>query len=91
MLARNILPRLLSSSEYLEDGSSKIPGGVLHRKTTKQSNSTVMFVDPCIIVKFMKKNPTRWNSVSKFINPYLYKPQHVSGDTPPIIRSLILH
>jgi len=26
-----------------------------------------------------------------FIIPYLYKDQHVSGDTPPIIRSLKLH
>ena len=26
-----------------------------------------------------------------FIIPYLYKAQHVSGDTPPIIRSLKLH
>jgi hypothetical protein len=25
-----------------------------------------MFVDPCIIVQFIKKNPTRCNSVSKF-------------------------
>jgi len=38
-----------------------------------------------------KKNPTRCNSVSKFIIPYLYEAQHVSGDTPPIIRSLKLH
>jgi hypothetical protein len=50
-----------------------------------------MFVDPCIIVKFIKKNPTRCTSVSKFIIPYLYEAQHVSGDTPPIIRSLKLH
>jgi len=27
----------------------------------------------------------------KFIIPYLYEAQHVSGDTPPIIRSLKLH
>ena len=27
---------------------------------------TLMFVDPCIIVQFIKKNPTRCNSVSKF-------------------------
>jgi len=27
----------------------------------------------------------------KFILPYLYEAQHVSGDTPPIIRSLKLH
>ena len=26
-----------------------------------------------------------------FIIPYLYKAQHVSGDTPPVIRSLKLH
>ena len=26
-----------------------------------------------------------------FIRPYLYEAQHVSGDTPPIIRSLKLH
>jgi hypothetical protein len=25
-----------------------------------------MFADPCIIVKFIKKNPTRRNNVSKF-------------------------
>jgi hypothetical protein len=28
-----------------------------------------------------KENPTRYNSVSKFIIPYLYEAQHVSGDT----------
>ena len=39
----------------------------------------LMFVDSCIIVKFMQKNPTRCNSVSKFIIPYLYEAQHVSG------------
>ena len=47
-----------------------------------------MFVDPCIIIKFVEKNPTRCNSVWKFIISYLYEAQHVSGDTPPIIRSL---
>jgi hypothetical protein len=40
---------------------------------------------------FIQKNPTRCNSVSKFIIAYLYEAQHVSGDTPPIIRSLNLH
>ena len=39
-----------------------------------------------------KENPTRCNNVSKcFIIPYLYEAQHVSGNTPPIIRSLKLH
>jgi hypothetical protein len=50
-----------------------------------------MFVDPCIIVKFINKKPTRCNSVSKFIIPYLYEAQHVSGEKAPIIRSLKLH
>jgi len=36
------------------------------------------------------KNPTRYNSLSNFIIPYLYEAQHVSCDTPPIIRSLKL-
>jgi hypothetical protein len=26
-----------------------------------------------------------------FVFPYLYEAQHVSGDTPPIIRNLKLH
>jgi hypothetical protein len=43
------------------------------------------------LLLFIKKNPTRCNSVSKFIIPYLYEAQHISGDTPPIIRSLKLH
>jgi len=47
--------------------------------------------DPCIIVKFIKKNPTRCSSVSEFIIPYFYEAQRVSGYTPSIIRSLKLH
>jgi len=39
----------------------------------------------------MKKNPTRCNNVSTFYYSYLHEAQHVSGDTPPIIRSLKLH
>jgi hypothetical protein len=41
-------------------------------------------------MQFVRKNSTRCNSVSKYIIPYLYEAQHVSGDTPPIIRSLKL-
>jgi hypothetical protein len=52
---------------------------------------TLTFGDPCIIVKFIKKNPTRYNNVSNFIISYLYEAQHVSGDTPSIIRSPKLH
>jgi len=53
-----------------------------------------MFVHPCILVQFIKKNPKIQNDATvyqNFIIPYLYKAQHVSGDTPPIIRSLKLH
>jgi hypothetical protein len=53
-----------------------------------------MFMDAYIIVQFIKKNPTRCNNVSNFLNfiiPYLYETQHISGETPPIIRSLKLH
>jgi len=53
--------------------------------------SVTIFVDPCIIVKFIQKNPERCNSLSKFIISFLYEDQHVSGDTPPIIRNLKLH
>ena len=42
-------------------------------KQTRTAQSTsdnyrinLMFVDPCIIVKFMKKNPRRCKNVSKF-------------------------
>jgi hypothetical protein len=41
----------------------------------------LMFVDPCIIVQFIQKDPTGCNNVSKFIIPYLHEAQHVSGDT----------
>jgi len=33
-----------------------------------------MFVDPCVIVKFIKKNLTRYNNVSKF---YFYVPDNI--------------
>ena len=33
--------------------------------TGTTNNKNFMFVDPCIIVRFIKKNPTRCNNVSK--------------------------
>jgi hypothetical protein len=51
-----------------------------------------MLVDPCIIVQFIKKiqqDATVYQTF--FVLPYLYEAQHVSCDTPPIIRSLKLH
>jgi len=32
----------------------------------------LMFVDPCIIVQIMKKNPTRWNNVSKLYSLFMW-------------------
>jgi len=37
-----------------------------------------------------EKNQQDATIYQNFIIPYLYKAQHVSGDTPPIIRSLKL-
>jgi len=43
---------------------------ILQNMTHSQANKTtimnLMFVDPCIIVQFIKKNPTRCNNVLKF-------------------------
>jgi hypothetical protein len=46
-------------------------------------------MDPCIIVQFIKKIQQDATVYQNFIIPYLYEAQHVLGDTPPIIRSLI--
>ena len=51
----------------------------------------LMFMDPCIIVQFIKKIQQDATMYQNFIIPYLYEAQHVSGDTLPIIRSLKLH
>ena len=48
---------------------------------------SLTFVDPCIIVQFIKKNATMYQN---FIILYLYA-QHVSGNTLPVTRSLKLH
>ena len=51
-----------------------------------------MFVDPCIIAQFIKKKKIQQDATvyQSFIS-YLCEAQHVSGDTPPIIRSLKLY
>jgi hypothetical protein len=46
-----------------------------------------MFVDPCIIVQFIKKIQQNSTVYQNFILPYLYEAHHVLGDTPPIIWS----
>jgi len=50
-----------------------------------------MFVDPCIIVQFMNEIQQDATMYQNFIIPYLYEAQHVSDDTPPIMRSLKPH
>jgi hypothetical protein len=41
-----------------------------------------------IFIKKIQQDATMYQN---FIIPYFYEARHVSGDTPPIIRSLILH
>ena len=45
------------------------------------------------MVQFMKKKKIQQDATvyEHFIIPYLNEAQHVSGDTPPIIRRLKLH
>ena len=51
-----------------------------------------MFVDPCIIVQFLQRKPNKMQQCIKILLfLILNEAQHVSGDTPPIIRSLKLH
>jgi hypothetical protein len=51
----------------------------------------VIFVQVNFLILTVK-NPTKCNSVSKFLLFFiLSEAQHVSGDTSPIIRSLNLH
>jgi hypothetical protein len=43
------------------------------------------------MVQFIKKIQREERMYQNFIIPYLNEAQHVSGGTPPIIRSLKLH
>jgi len=51
----------------------------------------IPFSDDKFFSLFIEKNPARCNIVSKFIIPYLCEAHRVSGDTPPITKSLKLH
>jgi len=44
-----------------------------------------------IVLILTMKNPTRCNSIKIFLFLILNDAQHVSDDTPPVIRSLKLH
>jgi hypothetical protein len=54
-----------------------IPPNIQHKVMTIKKMkllhvSTLMFVDPCIFVQFIKKNPTRRNNISKFLLFHIY-------------------
>jgi hypothetical protein len=44
-----------------------------------------------LITNHKEKSNKMQQCIKNFIIPYLYETQHVSGDTPTIIRSLKLH
>ena len=59
-----------------------------------------MFWDTLVMLTFFQKlqsvickdkSNEMQQRIKIFIIPYLYEAQHVSGDTPPVIRSLKLH
>ena len=53
------------------------------------------FLDVCGLVHHSTIHKVKSNKMQHYQNfviiPYLYEAQHVSGDTPPIIRSLKPH
>jgi hypothetical protein len=60
------------------------------------ASSFIMSLDFSIMingmVEFIKKKSNKMQQcIKSYIIPYVYEAQHVSGDTPPIIRSLKLH
>jgi len=57
------------------------------------SSAQIYYLVPKTSLEFLKvKNSTRCNRVTKILlSIILNEAQHVSGDTPPIIRSLKLH
>jgi hypothetical protein len=51
----------------------------------------ILVLFKAFLKKKKKKIPQDETMYQNFIISYLYEAQHVSGDTPPIIRSLKLH
>ena len=74
-------------------------GFLLHEVTTLLLTSQYYYccykLDVCGSVYHSTIHKEKSNKMQQcikiFIIPYLYEAQHVSGDTPPIIRSLKLH
>ena len=77
-------PSVVATETRSNKEHPKMLHGTGHRNTISNN---------AYIPQFIQKNPTSCNSVLKFIISYLlvYEAQHVSDDTPPIIRSLKLH
>jgi hypothetical protein len=79
------------SRETLTTGKSyKKKPDRLFPKDETEINNFCMSVSQFNIIYKEKSNKMQ-QYVKMFIIPYLYKVQHVSGDTPPIIRSRKLH
>jgi len=56
-------------TENLPNRVEKNPGCLIDAQVKAYN---LMFLDPCIIVQFIKKNSTRCNSVSKFLLFHIY-------------------
>jgi len=77
---------------YFSPGTVKVKIQVFWMRQFVSEHAIPDILKDCsALFKVIQKNPIRCNSVSKFIVPYLYEAQHVSGDTPPIIRNRKLH
>jgi hypothetical protein len=86
----NIRTYFAIRKEYLINLEACLYKYILYKLISALGNNSYIKCVNHSSLKIHIGNPKRCNNVSKFIL-YLYKAQHVSGDTPPIIRSLKLH
>jgi len=76
---------------YLQSTYIQFSKALINTNEVVQSDTKLEHLSSMLHVSIHTENPTRCNSVSKFITPCLYEAQHVSDDSPPIIRRLKLH
>jgi hypothetical protein len=82
---------LFCNTCYPQQGYSILMSFFL-QKAIVSDFSTMTFLDPCIIIQFMKKKIQQDATIyQNFIISHTYQAQHVSGEPPPIIRSLKQH
>jgi hypothetical protein len=65
-------------TENLPNRLEKNPGCLIDAQIKAYN---LMIMDPCIIVQFIKKNPTRCNNVSKFLFFHIYMKLSVFRET----------